>query len=254
MSVSLQLYSMRSCPDQIALLGALPAMGITCVEGFGGVYGDPKAYRAAMDASGVSMPSGHMSIADIEVAFDDTLQIARTLGMSKVFAPYLPPDMRPDTTSGYVDLARRLQVAGQRYGEHGISFGWHNHDFEFVALADGSIPMEVLLAEAPDITWEADLAWIVRGGRNPLDYIQRFGSRIAAVHVKDIASDGTNTDEDGWADLGAGVLDWAGLLQACRDQCSDAIYILEHDKPADPLAYASTSGAAFQTLWGGTHD
>jgi len=35
---------------------------------------------------------------------------------------------------------------------------------------------------------ERDLAWIVRGACDPLDYIARYGSRITAIHVKDIAA------------------------------------------------------------------
>lgn len=249
MTVSLQLYSMRDVPDQIALLGDLAAMGIARVEGYGGVYGDAAAYRAAMDANGITMPSGHMALADTEADFDATMAIIRTMGIARVYAPYLEEKDRPTTSAGYIDLARRLNAAGLRYAAQGISFGWHNHDFEFFALTDGSIPMEILLEHAPDIKWEADLAWIVRGNCDPLDYIARYGSRMTAIHVKDIAAAGTNTDEDGWADLGAGTLDWAAYLGACRAQSADLIYALEHDKPRDPVAYARRSAAAFNTLW-----
>lgn len=240
---------MRDVADQIALLSKLPAMGIKRVEGYGGVYGDPKAYRAAMDANGITMPSGHMALDDIEADFDATMDIIRTLGMTRVYAPYIEEKDRPTTAEGYIALAKRLNAAGLRYAEHGISFGWHNHDFEFFALPDGSIPMEVLLEHAPDIKWEADLAWIVRGACDPLDYIARYGSRITAIHVKDIAAAGTNLDQDGWADLGAGTLDWAAYLAASRAQSSDLIYALEHDKPSDPIAYATRSAAAFNALW-----
>ena len=253
MTIGLQLYSMRDCPDQIALLGQLADMGITQVEGYGGVYSDSAAYRAAMDQHGITMPSGHMALADIEADFDATLDMAKALGMRRVFAPYLDPAQRPTTSAGYADLAARLNAAAQKYGDKGISFGWHNHDFEFVTLPDGSTPMDILLTEAPDIQWEADLAWIKRGGRDPLEYVQRFGDRLSAIHVKDIAPKGTHLDEDGWADLGAGTLDWAALLQACRAQSDDLIYVLEHDKPANPQAYAKRSAAAFKTLWETTH-
>jgi sugar phosphate isomerase/epimerase len=254
MTLALQLYSMRDCADQIDLLAQLPAMGIAHVEGYVGVYGDPSAYRAAMDVNGISMPSGHMGLADIEGGFDATLEIIKTLGIKRVFAPYLEEKDRPTTAQGYVELAGRLNAAAKRYADHRLPFGWHNHDFEFTALPDGSIPMEILLDNAPEITWEADLAWIVRGGCDPLAYVARYGKRLSGIHVKDIAADGTNLDEDGWADLGAGVLDWAELLQACRDQSSDLIYALEHDKPADPVAYARSSAAAFKKLWDATHD
>lgn len=254
MTVSLQLYSMRDVADQIALLSKLSSMGITGVEGYGGVYGDPKAYRAAMDANGVTMPSGHMGLDDIEADFDATMDIIRKMGMTRVYAPYLEEKDRPTTAAGYIALAKRLNAAGLRYAAHGISFGWHNHDFEFFALPDGSIPMDLILEHAPDIKWEADLAWIVRGACDPLDYIARYGSRITAIHVKDIAEAGTNLNEDGWSDLGAGTLDWAAYLKACRAQSADVIYALEHDKPSDPIAYATRSAAAFKALWETTND
>lgn len=254
MTLALQLYSMRDCANQIDLLGQLPAMGITTIEGYGGVYDDAAAYRAAMDASGISMPTGHMGLADIEDDFNATIDLVKTLGITQVFAPYLEEKDRPTTAEGYKNLARRLNAAAKQYADHGIAFGWHNHDFEFVALMDGTTPMDILLDQAPDITWEADLAWIVRGGRDPLDYVQRYGNRMTAIHVKDIAPVGTNLDEDGWCDLGAGTMDWVALLQACRNQSGNLIYALEHDKPSDPIGYARRSATAFKSLWEKTHD
>lgn len=253
MTPALQLYSMRDYADQIALLAQLPAIGITKVEGYGGVYGDPAAYRAAMDANGISMPSGHMGLDDIEADFEATMAIVETLGIKRVFAPYLEEKDRPETAEGWAALGQRLNAAGKKYGERGITFGWHNHDFEFVALADGSTPMDIMLSAAPDISWEADLAWIVRGGRDPVDYIMRYGDRLSAIHVKDIAVSGSNLDQDGWSDLGAGTMDWTALLQACRSVSNDLIYALEHDKPSDPVGYATRSAAAFKTLWENGH-
>lgn len=253
MNIGLQLYSMREHADQIDLVSHLPAMGINQVEGYGGVYGFAEDYRKAMDAADVTMPSGHMALADSENNFAETMRLATTLGMKHIFAPYLDEQSRPTDTQGYRTLAKRLADVSKRYADEGLTFGWHNHDFEFVALPDGSVPMEILLDEAPEIYWEADLAWIIRGGRDPLDYIARYGARINSVHVKDIAAQGTNLDEDGWADLGTGVMDWPTLLTACRAQTTASIYALEHDKPADPLAYAKRSAQAFKTMWENTH-
>ncbi|MDG1407499.1 MAG: sugar phosphate isomerase/epimerase [Octadecabacter sp.] len=254
MTVALQLYSMRDCADQIDLLAQLPSVGITQVEGYGGVYGDVAGYRAAMDANGITMASGHMGLDDIEGDFDATMGIVQTLGIKRLFAPYLEEKDRPDTANGWAAFGQRLNAAAQKYADRGITFGWHNHDFEFVALAEGTTPMDVLLDAAPDIAWEADLAWIVRGGRDPIEYIQRYAGRLSAIHVKDIAVAGTNMDEDGWCDLGAGIMDWDALLQACRTASNDLIYALEHDKPSDPIGYSTRSAAAFKTLWEATHD
>lgn len=249
MQLALQLYSMRDCADQIALLKALPALKITAVEGYSGVYTDAAAYRDAMDANGIIMPSGHMNVEDIETDFEATIKLVKTLGITHVFAPYLDENARPDNSEDWVTFGQRLDAAGKKYAEHGISFGWHNHDFEFVNLADGGTPMDILLDAAPDIRWEADIAWIVRGGCDPLEYIKRYGERLSAIHVKDIAPSGTNIDEDGWCDLGKGTMDWTALLQACRNASSNLIYALEHDKPSDPIGYARHSAIAFNALW-----
>ena len=254
MTPGLQLYSMRNCADQIALLAELPAAGISQVEGYGGVYGTPDAYRAAMDANGITMPSGHIGLEDLEADFPGAVALAQTLGMQHVFAPYLEANKRPTDAAGYAALAHRLSEIAKQFADHGLTFGWHNHDFEFAALPDGSIPMDIILTEAPALTWEADLAWIVRGGRDPIDYIARYGDRLRAIHVKDIASEGTHLEEDGWSDLGAGTMDWATLLQACRNQSASLIYALEHDNPKDPTGYARRSAAAFKTFWEQTHD
>ena len=233
----------------VSLLAQLPGLGLTQVEGFAGVYRDPHRWRTALEAAGVGMPSGHIMLADIERDFTATLTLARTLGMTRIYVPFLAPDARPSDAAGYARLSHRLNTLARRYGDAGLSFGWHNHEFEFQPLADGSMPMDILLGEAPDLSWEADLAWIARGGQAPLAYITRYADRINALHVKDIAPMGAQQHEDGWANLGAGVMDWAALLGACRVRCSDLLYVLEHDNPSDPLGYLRASAAAFKTLW-----
>ena len=91
----------------------------------------------------------------------------------------------------------------------GFEFAWHNHAFEFETLADGSLPQKLMLDAAPGIGWEIDVAWVIRGGADPLKWIAEYGPRITAVHVKDIAPAGQNANEDGWADVGHGTVDWA---------------------------------------------
>ena len=63
---------------------------------------------------------------------------------------------------------------------------------------------------------------------------------MTAVHVKDIAPDGQNVDEDGWADVGHGTVNWAGLMVALRGtKCSN--FVMEHDNPSDHARFATRS-------------
>lgn len=247
MTTSYQLYSSRDAGDWGATLTMLADAGYDAVEGFGGVYADPAAFRDMLDARGLTMPSGHFfPIGQFEDPLADTLATARTLGMERVFCP-APEDMyrQGADTEAWVALAKRLEEAGKRVRDAGLRFGWHNHHWEFMPLPDGARAMELILTHAPSIDWEVDVAWVVRGGADPLAWIGQHKDRITTAHVKDIAPEGGNADEDGWADVGAGTMDWGGLTAALRDAGAD-LFVLEHDKPSDATRFARTSIAAFK--------
>ncbi|MCY0092931.1 sugar phosphate isomerase/epimerase family protein [Hoeflea ulvae] len=241
MTYSFQLYSARDFQPWADVLAMLAGAGYRQVEGFGGVYADPAGFRAMMDENGLSMPSGHFSIDALETDLDGVFATARTLGIRTIYCPHLAEDQRPADRAGWEAFAARLEAVGERVRAEGLGFGWHNHAFEFAALADGTVPMQVLLDEAPSIEWEADIAWIIRGNGDPADWISRHGSRITAVHVKDIAPQGECADEDGWADVGHGTVDWTALLSQLRASGVDRLYVLEHDKPSDAARFARRS-------------
>ncbi|MEO1364558.1 MAG: sugar phosphate isomerase/epimerase [Pseudomonadota bacterium] len=242
-----QLYTARDVPSFPALLTDLATMGYTHVEGFGGVYADPHAFRSAMDGAGLTMPSGHFGLADLRDGFDTCANIARTLGVQTIIAPFLDEADRPVDAGGYKALASDLAALHRRCADAGFGFAWHNHAFELEPLQDGSIGMDVILTEAPDVAWEADMAWVIRGGADPMAWVDQYGSRMVAVHVKDIAPAGENADQDGWADLGAGTVDWPVLIAAITAQAGNTVlWIAEHDNPRDPRAFATGAIGAFR--------
>ena len=99
----------------------------------------------------------------------------------------------------------------------------------------------------PDLEWEADLAWVIKGGADPLEWVKTFGKRLTSVHVKDIAPEGENDDEDGWADVGDGTVDWKALMAAVRSTpCK--YFVMEHDNPKDAKRFAERSIAAASKL------
>lgn len=247
MDISFQLYSARNFTPWEDVVRKLADLGYTQVEGFGPVYDDPEGFRRTLDQAGMTMPSGHFSIDLLENDLPQALQIARTLGISRVYCPYLMPDKRPTDSAGWTDFARRLGAVGDKVRDAGLSFGWHNHDFEFTPLPDGALPMQIILDEAPANGWEADIAWITRGNADPVDWIARHGDRITAAHVKDIAPEGDNLDQDGWADVGHGTMPWADLIAALRTAGCD-LYIVEHDNPSDFDRFARQSIANLRSF------
>ena len=238
--LSLQLYSARKFPPLKDTLALVAKAGFREVEGFGGVYENPKALRSGLDKNGLTMPTGHFGIDMLETDRPKVLELAGLLGMRHIYAPYLMPDERPKTAAGYRKFGKRLAAIGEWVRGEGFGFGWHNHDFEFVQLGTGEIPHDVIFEAAPMLDWECDVAWVARAGRNPLPWIKKYAARITSVHVKDIATKGKNLDEDGWADLGDGTVDWPGVFKALK--ASRVMhYILEHDNPSDLERYCTRS-------------
>jgi len=247
MDWSFQLYSARNFQPWDKVLKLVGDAGYKQVEGYGGVYADPAALRAELDRNGLSMPTGHFSLDMLENDFDGARRVADALGIKTLICPHIAADARPGAAEGWRGFGERLARVGERAGKDGYGFAWHNHDFEFTPLADGSAPMEHILAAAPGIGWEIDVAWLVRGGADPLAWIGRHGKRIVAVHVKDIARAGEGKDEDGWSDVGYGTMDWAGLIKALKAGTPARYYVMEQDNPNDVERFARRSIASVKT-------
>lgn len=248
MDVSFQLYSAREFTPWDKVLSTLARLGYTQVEGFGGNYSDPKGFRAMLDSNGLAMPSGHFfPMEQFEEDIAKVIDTAGTLGMKRLFVPALPPEQRAPDAGHWQSVAERLEAIGEKIRGAGLRFGWHNHDFEFKPCADGRLPMDILLESAPTIEWEADIAWIVRGGQDPLAWIEKYKDRLTTAHVKDIAPEGECADEDGWADVGQGTMDWKAIMAALRGAGVD-LFVMEHDKPSDADRFARRSIEAFRTF------
>ena len=174
---SYQLYCSRNFPPLSRTLQMVAAAGYKNVEGYGALYADKDKVAELIDnlaAVGLRMPTGHFGIDQLEQEPDRVLEIAKAVGIETIYCPFLPPDRRPDSGKGWADFGKRLQAAAQPYKGAGLGFGWHNHDFEFKKTADGAVPLTAIFEGGPDLEWEADIAWVIRGGG---DHLQGLGER-----------------------------------------------------------------------------
>ena len=248
--IAYQLYSSRNFPPLAATCKMLADAGIGGTEGFGGLYADEASLTetaAALKGAGLTMKTGHFGLGQIEDTPDWALNVAKTLGVERLYVPHIMADLRPTDGAGWRAFGARLEKAFAPIRAAGLGTGWHNHDFEFKACADGTIPEVALLEGGPTLEVELDVAWVVRGGSDPLDWIRRYAGRITAAHVKDIAPAGQNADEDGWADVGQGTVDWKTIMAALKTAgCKH--FVLEHDNPSDPKRFATRSAAYVKGL------
>ena len=235
--LSFQLYSARTLEPLEAQFELLAGIGYKQVEPFGGLFSDPQMLKTQLEMHGMSAPSAHVGLDRLRADPVAAVGLCRDLGIRTIYAPAPPPGERDGGEAEWTALGRELDSIGKVVTAEGLKFGWHNHHWEYAKAADGRRFIDILLQQAPDLLWEADLAWVVRGGADPVAELKRYAGRIEAVHVKDIAPAGQCLDEDGWADPGHGVLDWSILVPVLRE-IGVTQFVAEHDKPNDVARFA----------------
>jgi sugar phosphate isomerase/epimerase len=242
--LSIQLYSLRDYGDLEKQLAALAEIGFKRVELIGSHLQSAAETRAKLDAHGMTAPTGHASMADLRDRFDWVVEQAKTLGIAELYMPAVPAEERDVPADAWHRVGVELGHMAQKMKAEGLAFGYHNHHWELKPYADGTTPLQHLFegADGSPLTFEADLAWLIRGDADPVEWMENHRSRLTAVHVKDLAPAGQNVDEDGWADIGAGVMNWPSLWRKSLDLGAKWM-ILEHDKPKDAVAFARNSRA-----------
>lgn len=118
----------------------------------------------------------------------------------------------------------------------GIRLGYHNHAHEWVPFGLQDAPETISADDAPIVmladrltqnAWfELDTYWVAYAGACPARWIRRFEDRIPCLHVKDMTM--VNQDQQRMCEVGAGNLDWPGILDAAK-AAGVQHYIVERD-------------------------
>lgn len=232
--VGVQLYTVRAemKKDVAATLERVSQVGYKEVE-FAGYYNlEPARVRALLDQNGLTAPSVHVAVELLEKDFAAWAATARTIGHETLIVPSLNTRQLTNA-AGWKGIAARFNALGAKAHDAGLTFAFHNHAEEPRAIADGSIPMQVLLGETDPrlVHFQMDLYWMIKAGGDPLAYFAKYPGRFISVHVKDA----TPAPELAMRDVGAGAIDWKRIF-AQHAKAGIRHYYVEHDDPTpDPF-------------------
>jgi len=231
--IALQLYTLRdlTSTDMPGVLKQVADMGYEGIE-FAG-YGNLSAAeaKAATDDLGLKVISNHTGFDALQNNLDTVIKDNQAFGNKYIVCPSIPGDLQ--TGEGYRQFAGTLNDLGAKLrSEAGLQLCYHNHAFEF-AQFDGEYGLDLLYANSDpeNVKAELDTYWVQKGGVNPVKYIEKHSGRAPLIHAKDMAND----DNQSFAEVGTGILDWPGIFAASEANGAVA-YIVEQDIcPGNPL-------------------
>jgi sugar phosphate isomerase/epimerase len=229
-------YREQFSKDVPGTLDAIAALGIRDME-FSSLFGKSALeLREMLDARGMICSSFGVSYNDAVNKTDEVARNALALGAKYVRVASIP-HQAPFT----VEQARKAAADFNRVGrqlreQHGLTFCYHNHGFEFVPHGNGTL-FDFLMAETnpQDVSFELDILWAHFPGADPAQLLEDYGSRFVLMHLKDLKK-GVQGDFSGTTDkrndvaLGTGQIDIPSVLRAAR-KAGVRHYYIEDESP-----------------------
>jgi sugar phosphate isomerase/epimerase len=227
MQLAAQLYTVRHAleHDLEATLADLAEAGVAEVE-LAGLHGRSGAeMRAALDAAGLVACAGHVPLGAFEAESALVFETAEALGVETLVVPWVEP---PETAEEADATVARIVAASEVVTGAGLGFAYHNHDFEFRVLDDGSdLWGRIAAAGVPQ---EPDVGWLLVAGRDPVTVLGELAGRCPLVHAKDVR----RRPDGSWEDViaGDGEADWPAIAAAAASAGATRM-VVELDNPSE---------------------
>ena len=143
-------------------------------------------YAKIVKKSGLEILAIHTELPLDDMRKKGILERAKNFKCNRIIWHGLPEDSAYKSEDGIIQLAQRYNRANQFARSNGLTFGLHNHWWEFERLNNGTLPFDLLmdLLDA-DIFYELDVYWIAVAGQDPVEIIEKAGSRAKIIQVKD---------------------------------------------------------------------
>ena len=240
--IAVQLYTIREAIaiDPFNSLKKLHDIGFRQVET--AFWPEGVSLQQASDwlrASGLEAISSHIEIpqGNFKKVFIET---AKAYDCKTLIWHGWPEDKRYGSEKGVQELIKLYNEASKFAQSNGLTFGLHNHWWEFRNKTGNTFPFDLLHRELdPEIFFELDVYWIKVAGMDPVTAIQRFGKRVRLLHMKDgpaVYHDSLATDNpDPMTALGKGTLNIPAILQASEHV---KYLVIEMDKTSSDVFVA----------------
>ena len=156
------------------------------------VKDDAAEFKKMVNDLGMKCTSAHLGQAftkekeaEVMAWWDKAIEAHNELGVKYMVQPWMPVNDKTtlDDLKMYCDY---FNTVGYKTAAASISFGYHNHDFEFRKIGDQLIYDFLLDNVSPNhVFFEMDVYWVQHGGGDPVAYLKNRPSQFKAIHIKD---------------------------------------------------------------------
>ncbi|RYG66795.1 sugar phosphate isomerase/epimerase [bacterium] len=229
--LALQLYSLRDASEKDfpAVIRSAASIGYEAVE-FARYFGlSAEEIRDLLDETGLKAAGTHTSLDSVsDENIEETAKFNLTFGNPFLIVPGVPGEYQ-GTRDGALRLAEKLTQASKTAAEFGAFVGYHNHDWEFKKIGTGDdFAMELLAINTPpEVILQVDTGNAQDGGGDPIEFIDKWKSRIRTVHLKPFASDFSKYF------IGEDDTDWPAVFGALEGGKTEYI-IIEQERYPEP--------------------
>jgi len=213
--IGVQLYSVREqlAQDFVGTMKRIAEIGFAGVEtAFFDETVKPKEAKRLFDDLGLTVIAAHCPM-PLGEQQEFTLSLLDDLQCQRAIWHGWAEDARYQTLAGIHELAALYNEANSVCRANGLTFGLHNHWWEF-EQTEGVLRSDSLrpLLDST-IFFELDTYWIRTAGQNPAQVIIELGSRAPLLHLKD----GQATQEGVMVPIGTGSMDTPAIVRAAQN-------------------------------------
>lgn len=235
--IGLQTYTFRnSFPQGVeATLDTIKSLGFVELEANPPQGVTHEAFRKMCDARGLKIVG---TGAGYDELIKDPMQVVRNakiLGSTFVMVAWIshtPPFKLDDA----MRAAEAFNKAGKVLKENGITFCYHNHGYEFMPHASGTLFDYLVENTNPEyVSFELDVLWAIHPGADPVALLKKYGNRFQLMHLKDLKkgvkgdfSGGTPKTND--VALGTGQAKFPAIIKAAQE-AGVKHYFIEDESP-----------------------
>jgi inosose dehydratase len=219
--IAIQSWCYRNFKTLPALIEQLKATGVTATE-LCGVHADfekADGYAAVID----TFKKAQVQIVAIGVEYlsgdpardEPRFRFCQAAGIKNMSISFKPEAM--------FDGIKQVEKLAEKYD---LKLGIHNHG-GYDWLGNGTILEYIFSKTGPRIGLHMDTAWAIDAKQNPIEWTEKFASRLYGVHVKDFTYDRARQPTD--VIIGTGNLDLPKLMSTLRQINFTGPLVIEYE-------------------------